>query len=333
MGGERPLAVTMGEPAGIGPELCLRALDSEMQKPMVVFGDYDFLAARAGELGIAFSAKRLGGVDDVDDVDGVDSVDGVECARAVWHCPLAALVTAGKPSPENAESVLTQLRIAAKGCLAGDFCALTTAPVQKSAICESGADFTGQTEFLARESGTARAVMLLAGRRLRVALATTHLPLARVADAVDAESLRQTLAVLDAGLKRWFGIANPRIHLTGLNPHCGEGGFFGGEEARAIVPAIARAREDGVCAAGPFPADTVFIGAARGDCDCVLAMYHDQGLPAVKLDGMGAAVNVTLGLPFLRTSPAHGTALDVAAKGGARTEGMFAALEFAAEIK
>ncbi len=311
----------MGEPSGVGPELCLHALNAPIKKPMVVVGDYRCLARRARLLDIPFSAARVDSVSDI--------ASAGESYRAVLDCPLAQSEQVGKPSPKNAAAVLRQLQIAADGCMSGIFSAMTTAPVQKSSILAAGFLFVGQTEYIAARAKVEMPVMLLAGRRLRVALATTHLPLAEVAAAINAGLIFATLQTLNEGLAKWCGIIKPRIAVMGLNPHCGEDGMLGNEEKSAIIPALRRARECGINAEGPIAADAVFM---RGGDDCVLAMYHDQGLPVIKFDGADETTNITLGLPFLRTSPAHGTALDIAATGKVRTAGMLAALSVAAAV-
>ena len=316
-----PVAVTMGEPAGVGPELCLHALNSRVKKPLMILGDADCLAARAKKLKIPFKAEVIR----LDDKTFRDPG-----RRAVIHIPLDEKARIGKPSAENAPAVLAQIKTAARCCARGLFSAMVTAPVQKSSILAAGFDFVGQTEYVAECARQKNPLMLLAGKKLRVALATTHLPLAKVPRAINAKSLFRAMKTLNDGLQKWFNIKNPRIMVAGLNPHCGEGGYLGDEEAAAIVPAIRRARKNNIDAMGPFSADSVFVNAANGECDCVLAMYHDQGLPVSKFAGADGTTNITLGLPFLRTSPAHGTALDIAGTGKARPAGMLAAVKLAA---
>lgn len=315
----------MGEPAGVGPELCLHCLNASAAKPVVVIGDYQCLVRRARLFDIPFSAVC------VDSIDGIAANVGAGY-RAVVHCPLATEEEIGNPSPDNAAAVLRQLDIATDGCLGGVFSAMTTAPVQKSSILAAGFPFVGQTEYIAKRAKVNMPVMLLAGKRLRVALATTHLPLAKVSAAINADLIVNVLHTLNDGLIKWCAIAKPRIAVMGLNPHCGEGGLLGDEERRIIIPALLRARADGINAEGPIAADAVFVAAAGGRYDCVLAMYHDQGLPVIKFDGADTTTNMTLGLPFLRTSPAHGTALDIAASGKARAAGMLAAMSVAAAV-
>ena len=246
--------------------------------------------------------------------------------------PLAVPSAAGHPDPRNARYVLRLLDLALDGVLAGEFDALVTAPVQKSVINEAGIGFSGHTEYLAQRAGGGPPVMLLASGELRVALATTHLPLARVSGALSIESLVRTTRTLDSALREWWGIARPRIAVCGLNPHAGEGGHLGDEEIRIIAPAIARLREAGIQAHGPLPADTVFVPQVLARFDAVLAMYHDQGLPVIKHAGFERAVNVTLGLPLVRTSPDHGTALDIAGSGRADPASLKAAVELAVRL-
>ena len=223
--------------------------------------------------------------------------------------------------------MLALLDRAIEGCRGGEFDAMVTAPVQKSVINDAGIAFTGHTEYLARRTGASQPVMLLVAGRLRVALATTHLPLREVSDALDTESLVRLIGVLDSDLRRRFGFSRPRIVVCGLNPHAGEGGHLGREELDVIAPAIGRARERGADVSGPVPADTAFTPRALADADVVLAMYHDQGLPALKCAGFGSAVNVTLGLPIVRTSVDHGTALALAGTGQAESGSLIAAVE------
>lgn len=291
-----PTALTVGDPAGIGPDLCLDILSrEEFAAPLVVIGDRDVLAARAALRGKSFAA---------------DDYDGGVARRAVLHCPADAKVECGTLSPENAGHVLAQLRLAAEGCAAGRFSAMSTAPVSKQTIHAAGFDFCGQTEYIAALVGAQNPVMLLAGETMRIALATHHLPLSQVVAQIRADRLVAILRVLAAGLRKYFTDGrNPRIAVAGLNPHAGEGGMMGDEETREIIPAIARAAAEGMDATGPFPADTMLRAAAA---DCYLAMYHDQGLPLIKYAEFDSAVNCTLGLPFLRTSPDHGTAAALA---------------------
>jgi 4-hydroxythreonine-4-phosphate dehydrogenase len=304
------IAVTSGEPSGIGPELCAMLSVRHASEPyaarLVILGDRDVLAARAERVGLA---PRYA---DYDPASFAPSGGVVE----VWHQPLAAPPVPGHPDPTNGASVLSMLRQACDACAQGAFAALVTAPVQKSAILDAGLPFTGHTEYFAERTGTPRVVMMLVGGAadapLRVALVTTHLPLAAVPAAITRDAVRETLAIVDADLRRRFGIAAPRIAVCGLNPHAGEGGHLGREEVDTIAPAIADACDSGIDAHGPLPADTVFVPSQARAYDAIVAMYHDQGLPVLKAASFGHGVNVTLGLPFPRTSVDHGTALDLA---------------------
>jgi len=304
------IAVTSGEPSGIGPELCAMLAVRHGTEPyaarLVILGDREVLAARAGRVGLAPKYA------DYDPASFAPSGGVVE----VWHQPLAAPPVPGHPDPTNGASVLSMLRHACDACAQGAFAALVTAPVQKSAILDAGLPFTGHTEYFAERTGTPRVVMMLVGGAadtpLRVALVTTHLPLAAVPAAITRDAVRETLAIVDADLRRRFGIAAPRIAVCGLNPHAGESGHLGREEVDTITPAIADARDAGIDARGPLPADTVFVPSQARSYDAIVAMYHDQGLPVLKAASFGHGVNVTLGLPFPRTSVDHGTALDLA---------------------
>jgi 4-hydroxythreonine-4-phosphate dehydrogenase len=250
----------------------------------------------------------------------------------VAHHDLAEQVIPGLPDPRNARYVLALLDHAIAGTLAGEFDAIVTAPVHKGVINDAGIAFTGHTEYLVQRTRAKRAVMLLTAGDLRVALATTHLPLRAVSDAITIDSLYETAAILARELSERFRIAAPRIAVCGLNPHAGEGGYLGDEEQRVIAPAIARMQASGIRASGPLPADTAFVPQMLANCDAVLAMYHDQGLPVVKHAGFERAVNVTLGLPLVRTSPDHGTAFDLAGSGRADPGSLAAALELAIRL-
>jgi len=320
----RRLVVTTGEPAGIGPDLALAAALSDWPCELVFAGDPELIAARARALAI-----------------DVRVVEWREDAAPAPHRagtlpvlarPLAAASVAGKPDPANARYVLSLLDAAADGCAAGRFDAMVTAPVQKSAINDAGISFSGHTEYLAAQSGAPKPVMLLVAGKLRVALATTHLPLADVPRNVTAAVLGETLDVLHRGLADAFRLAQPRILVCGLNPHAGEGGHLGREEIDVIAPAIAAARARGIAATGPVPADTAFTQASLANADAVLAMFHDQGLPVIKHAGFGHTVNLTLGLPYWRTSVDHGTALDLAGSGRADPGSLFAAIGLALEL-
>jgi len=280
------------------------------------------LAERARALGMGVELRSYGGA----------SHQHIPGTLAVEHHPLRVPAVAGQLDPRNSPYVLRLLERACDGALSGEFAAMVTAPVHKGVINDAGIAFTGHTEFLADRTRTRQPVMMLATASLRVALATTHLPLARVSDAITADLLCTVLEVIDRDLARWWGIGRPRIAVCGLNPHAGESGHLGDEEIRVIAPAIARMRERGLHISGPLPADTVFVPRVLADFDVVLAMYHDQGLPVIKRAGFDEAVNVTLGLPILRTSVDHGTALDLAGTGRADAASMAAAIDLAVQL-
>ena len=312
------IAVTVGEPAGIGPEISIRAAWAlRAQANCVLVGDAAFLALTASLIdpdiklaALSVQALRNNGLPHF----------GPACV-AVIDVPLAAHVVPGVLDPANGRAVLATLDLAIEGVAAGWFNAIVTAPLQKSTINDAGVAFSGHTEYLAAKTGTAQVVMMLAGTPgpgqppLRVALATTHLPLKDVPAAITPPGLARIIDIIDAELKHKFGIARPRILVTGLNPHAGENGYLGREEIDTIAPAIAQAQARGIDARGPYPADTLFQPKYLQEADCVLAMYHDQGLPVLKHATFGRGVNITLGLPLIRTSVDHGTALDLAAQG------------------
>ncbi len=312
------IAVTSGEPAGVGPDLCLALAERDWKARLLFLGDVRVFRERAAELG---SRVRIAQV-----AEPGPHVAGTLQLLAV---AAAAPVEAGRLDAANAPYVVRMLDMACDGCVAGRYAAMVTAPVQKSIINDSGLPFTGHTEYLAARTGCALPVMLLVAGRLRVALATTHLPLSKVAGAITPERLYDTLVVLERGLRERFRLARPRIVVCGLNPHAGESGHLGREEIEVIEPTIKRAQAQGLAVRGPVPADTAFTPRALTDTDALLAMYHDQGLPVLKYAGFGHAVNVTLGLPIIRTSVDHGTALDLAGTGRADPGSLAAALELA----
>ncbi len=303
------LALTPGEPAGIGPDLAIQLAQETLPVELVAFADPDLLETRAARLGLPLRLiphdphrpPRLGNTGEL----------------SIAPVPLRAPAHAGRLDPANADYVLDTLRLAARACLSGELAGLVTGPVHKGVINEGGVSFTGHTEFLA-ELSDGHPVMMLATGHLRVALATTHLPLREVADAIDQPLLEKVCRILDHDLRVRFGIASPRILVAGLNPHAGEGGHLGREEIDIIEPVLARLRAEGLDLIGPLPADTLFTRDRLQGADAVLAMYHDQGLPVLKYAGFGEAVNITLGLPLLRTSVDHGTALELAGTGRAR---------------
>lgn len=305
------IAVTSGEPAGIGPEICRALLRRRWPARLVVLGD-------GALIGTSLPAFTPGG----------------PARRRVelLHRPPTRAVRPGRPDPRNARYVLGLIDTAVDGCLDGVFDAMVTAPVHKGVINDAGIAFSGHTEYIAARTGVAQPVMLLAGGGLRVALATTHLPLSQVSRALTQQRLVGVLRVLHADLQRRFGLRAPRILVCGLNPHAGESGHLGQEEGEVIAPVLRRLRRAGMKLTGPVPADTAFVPAQRRDFDAVLAMYHDQGLPALKQASFGHAVNVTLGLPIVRTSVDHGTALDIAGRGRADAGSLHAAVELAIEL-
>lgn len=315
-------ALTPGEPAGIGPDLCLLLAREAQPHALIAIASRDLLAARAIKLGLAI---------DLIEVTPAAWPDRPAPAGAlyVWDTPLGAPVVTGQLDTANAAYVLDTLTRAGQGCLDGTFAGMITAPVHKGVINDGGVAFSGHTEFLAELTRTPQVVMLLATAGLRVALVTTHLPLREVADAIDHQTLLDVTRILHGDLQRYFGVPQPRILVCGLNPHAGEGGHLGREEIEIIEPALDHLRAEGLDLVGPLPADTLFTPKHLEHCDAVLAMYHDQGLPVLKHKGFGAAVNVTLGLPIIRTSVDHGTALDLAGSGRIDTGSLKVALDTA----
>ncbi len=315
------LALTAGEPAGIGPDLCIALSQRSLPCRLSVLGDAQVLRTRATKLGVELEFDT-----------GERVPEHRRGTLHLRHIPVTAPVTPGKLDSRNSGHVLALLDAALAGCRSGAYQALVTAPVHKGVINDAGFSFTGHTEYLAEHSGTRRVVMMLAGGDLRVALATTHLPLRAVADAITPELLDEVVRILHADLQRRFGIPRPRIAVAGLNPHAGESGHLGREEIDVIAPVLAGLRAEGFDLVGPLPADTLFSRIRVEPCDAVLAMYHDQGLPVLKYASFGSAVNVTLGLPFIRTSVDHGTALDLAGSGRAEVGSLVAAIEMAIEM-
>ena len=318
-----PLALTSGEPAGIGPDLCLMLAAEARTEAFVCLADPQLLTERARQLKLAI---RL-----------LDYQPGTPIAceageLTVLPVALPEAVRAGELRVGNARQVLAMLDRAVDGCRSAEFAGMVTAPVQKSIINEAGVAFTGHTEYLAARCGIDLPVMLLTAGTLRVALATTHLPVREVSAALHEVDLVRMLLILEQSLRRYWGIAQPHVAVCGLNPHAGEGGHLGDEEIRVIAPAIAAARARGVNASGPYPADTLFVPRHLVGVDAVLAMFHDQGLPVLKHAGFGDAVNVTLGLPIVRTSVDHGTALDLAGSGHADAGSLRAAMRLAAQM-
>lgn len=313
------ILVTTGEPAGIGPDIALALAQREHRCRLAFAGDPGLLADRAAMLGLDLR---------VTPISTPPRPHRAGEMQVVPH-PLAAPVVTGLLNPVNAGYVLSMLDTAIEGCLKGTYQAMVTAPLQKSVIADTGVPFSGHTEYLAERTGATHPVMLLVAGTLRVALATTHIPLAAVPGAIHSDTLVQTLSVLNHGLQARFRIPSPRLLVLGLNPHAGESGHLGREEIDIIAPAIATARRLGIDARGPLPADTAFTPHALADGDAVLAMYHDQGLPVLKHAGFGRGVNITLGIPIVRTSVDHGTALDLAGTGRADPGSLAAALDLA----
>lgn len=302
------LAVTPGEPAGVGPELLVRLA----QEPVAQLQGLQLIAVCDAQL-LQQSAQHLGLPLTLHPADS--TVASGAGNLSVLEVPLAEPARPGTLNPANAHYVLQTLRTAADGCLSGSFDALVTGPVHKGVINDAGVAFSGHTEFFAERAGVDRVVMMLATEGLRVALATTHLPLKDVASAISRQSLTEVIGILQHDLTAHFGIPDPRILVCGLNPHAGEGGHLGMEEIEVIEPVLTELRARGLNLVGPLPADTLFTPHHLEHADAVLAMYHDQGLPVLKYKGFGNAVNITLGLPFIRTSVDHGTALDIAGQG------------------
>ncbi|HEX5362659.1 MAG TPA: 4-hydroxythreonine-4-phosphate dehydrogenase PdxA [Gallionella sp.] len=324
-----PLAITAGEPAGIGPDLCVQLAVAAPDIPFVVIADKYLLQQRAERLGISLQLREM--------VSGEWKVvsrgaSATSHSLSVIHVPLAAPCQAGVLDAANGDYVLATLRRALQGCQSGEFSGMVTAPVHKGIINDAGIPFTGHTEYLAEQTGTPLVVMMLVGGGMRVALATTHLALRDVPDAITAALLEKVLRIIQCDLQRRFGIAKPRILVAGLNPHAGEGGYLGREEIDVMIPVLDKLRAEGFEVSAPLPADTLFTPRKLAQCDCVLAMYHDQGLPVLKHASFGQGVNVTLGLPIIRTSVDHGTALDLAGTGRAEVGSLLEAIKLAAEM-
>ena len=324
MSASAPLVITAGEPAGIGPELCLALAKRSDLPGFVVISDPELLRSRAARIGLAVTISEV-------DLEGGLPRNAADGELYVAPFPFPAAAGCGRPDSANAQTLLDGLRHAVAGCLDGRYRALVTAPLNKGVINDAGIPFSGHTEFLAECCGTPLPVMLLAAGELRIALATTHLPLRDVPDAITADRLRDVLRILLHDLRHRFGIAAPEVVVCGLNPHAGEGGHLGSEDAAIIAPVVAEFADAGERVRGPLPADTAFTPAA-GHKDAVLAMYHDQGLPVLKYASFGHAVNITLGLPIVRTSVDHGTAFDLAGTGKADPGSLIAAVQMAAKL-
>jgi 4-hydroxythreonine-4-phosphate dehydrogenase len=313
---QRPIVITTGEPAGIGPELIIQLLQTPRTVPLVVAGDVGLLLQRAAAIGLELTA-----------IDG--GVAGPGATARIEQVTLRTTSVPGRLDPANVEYVIETLQRATDGCLAGNYVAMVTGPVQKSVIREAGHDFMGHTEFLAERSSVETPVMMLVNDSLRVALVTIHLPIVEVPMALTADLLERVLRVIDHDLKVRFGIVRPVIGVCGLNPHAGESGHLGDEEITIIQPVLAKLQAAGLMLKGPLPADTAFTQPRIAEFDVIVAMYHDQGLPVIKQSGFGEATNITLGLPFIRTSVDHGTALELAGTGRAKADSLVMALEVA----
>lgn len=318
------IALTPGEPAGIGPDLVVSLAQQAQVHEIVAIADPALLQERARQLGLPLQIRIVNLVD--------SPRPSAPTELAVLPIELNTTVTPGELNVLNAGYILKTLDAAIAGCVSGDFAALVTGPVHKSVINDAGINFSGHTEYLADKTATEKVVMMLATKGLRVALATTHLPLKDVSAAINESELTQVIHILHRDLQQQFGISDPRIYVCGLNPHAGEGGHLGREEIEIIEPTLDKLRNQGINLIGPLPADTLFTPKYLDHADVVLAMYHDQGLPVLKYKGFGQAVNVTLGLPIIRTSVDHGTALDLAATGKADLGSLRTALSYALDM-
>ncbi|MDF2181434.1 4-hydroxythreonine-4-phosphate dehydrogenase PdxA [Neptuniibacter sp. CAU 1671] len=317
----RRLAITAGEPAGIGPDLCVQIAQQGHAQELIVVADPDLLTERAHELRLPLQLKHY----------CAEQKPQPTAPGTLTVCPVKLQVPArpGKLDTANAAYVLETLTRATEGCLSQEFDAMITAPVHKGVINDAGFAFTGHTEFLEQLTQSKKVVMMLATTELRVALVTTHLPLKEVAEAITPTLLTEIIEVLDRDLKQSFGLQTPHILVAGLNPHAGEGGHLGREELEIIEPTLDALRSKGIHLTGPLPADTLFTPKHLDKADAVLAMYHDQGLPVLKFQGFGRAANITLGMPIIRTSVDHGTALDLAGTGQADMGSLLTAIEYA----
>lgn len=317
-----PLYVTSGEAAGIGPDICLSLANRVDERPLVILADLNMLKARAKQLNLDVQLIEYQG----------QTESSLQGQLYVEHIALAEEVVLGQLNPNNSAYVLEQLRRSADYAMQGQSVGVATAPVQKSVINDAGIAFSGHTEYYQEFAGVPRVVMMLATKSLRVALATTHLPLRAVPDAITAERLQQVIDILIHDLKSKFKIQQPKILVCGLNPHAGEDGYLGTEEIEVINPVLENYRKQGVNMSLSLPADTLFTPENLKDADAVLAMYHDQGLPVLKSQGFGEAINITLGLPFIRTSVDHGTALSLAGTGLAKSSSLHVAVDLALDL-
>ena len=320
----RPLVLTPGEPAGIGPDLVISLSQQDLDTGLVVISDPDLLLERARQL-----------LRDIKIVP-YDANDPPEIHRAgqltVLSSPLITPVKPGHPTTDNASSVLATIDRAVDGCLSGEFSAMVTGPVHKAVINAAGYSFSGHTEYIAARCNNAFPVMMLMNQTLRVALVTTHLPLARVPETITSELVETVITTVNRDMRNWFRIERPRLLVCGLNPHAGESGYLGREEIERIEPVIHKLRNQGLDIRGPVPADTAFTPESLKQADVVISMFHDQGLPVLKSLGFGETVNITLGLPIIRTSVDHGTAFDLAGTGRASAGSLLAAIQCAASL-
>lgn len=317
------IALTPGEPSGIGPDLCIQLAQESLACQLVVIADPELLIQRAKQLDLPISIKPFDAQQPI--------TQHTPGTLKVLPCYLHEPVECGQLNQNNSRYVVQTIKMATEGCISGLFSAMLTGPVHKGIINDAGIAFTGHTEYIAAITG-GHPVMMLATEGLRVALATTHLPLAEVSRAITQETLATVIRLLDADLRHRFGIKQPHILVCGLNPHAGEGGHMGREEIDVIEPVLEQCRQQGIYLQGPLPADTLFTAKYLDKADAVLAMYHDQGLPVLKYKGFGKAVNITLGLPIIRTSVDHGTALDLAGTGKAEMGSMIFALQTAIQM-
>ncbi|MGM8026548.1 4-hydroxythreonine-4-phosphate dehydrogenase PdxA [Yersinia enterocolitica] len=318
------IVITPGEPAGVGPDLVIALAQQDWPVELVVCADPALLLARASQLNLPLQLREY-----QQDKPALAQLAGT---LTILPVKIATEVIPGQLDVKNSHYVVETLAKACDGAISGEFAALVTGPVQKSIINDAGIPFIGHTEFFADRSHCSQVVMMLATEELRVALATTHLPLLAVPGAITQASLHEVISILDNDLKTKFGISQPQIYVCGLNPHAGEGGHMGHEEIDTIIPALDALRQQGINLIGPLPADTLFQPKYLQHADAVLAMYHDQGLPVLKYQGFGRAVNITLGLPFIRTSVDHGTALELAATGTADVGSFITALNLAIKM-
>ncbi len=322
--GKHYVAVTAGEPAGIGPEICLDLVNKEWSKNIIIIADPNLMQERARIL-----KKNIRFIDWSPDLK--DPQELTKNSLYIWPQSLHSKVICGKPNPNNSQILLDGIKQAVSGCVKGIFRAMVTGPVNKGVINQANIQFTGHTEFIAKQTNTETPVMLLSANDLRVALVTTHIPLSKVSSLITKQQLTQVIKTVDKGLKQYFKISTPKILVCGLNPHAGEEGYLGLEEQTIIEPVIKEFRQQGFNIRGPVSADTAFLDA-ENKTDVIIAMYHDQGLPVLKYAGFGNAVNITLGLPIVRVSVDHGTAFDIAGQGKANSDSLINAVEIAIKM-